>query len=228
MKKTFACPHCKHQQTCDGTPGKRHILTCTNCGTKGIVTFPTIPAASQPPHKLSKIPSKKQLITLSIALIFILSTAFILIIPTVQGTMHFLTVQSGSMKPDMQVGDVVVSSWINPQDIKIGDIITFKYGDSEDPHRYITHRVIEIIPTEGDLEFKTKGDANEDPDPRLVTTDDLIGKVILVVPYLGHFGNFARSTYGYILFLLIPAILIIVYESRRIIKIRNEETLKKS
>ena len=141
--------------------------------------------------------------------------------------MHFLTVQSGSMEPDIKVGDVVVSVKTNPRTISVGDVITYRYDDDRDPNRCFTHRVVEIVELENEgRTFQTKGDANEDLDKRLVKMDEVIGRVSFVVPFLGHFGNFARSIFGYIIFILLPALLIIVFEIYKIFNIKKSNIKK--
>ncbi len=39
LKKTTRCPKCNTEATCEGTPGQKIHITCSNCGNKGIVTF---------------------------------------------------------------------------------------------------------------------------------------------------------------------------------------------
>ena len=53
-----------------------------------------------------------------------------------------LTVLSGSMEPQLHVGDVVVVDQVPPLEVRVGDIVTFR--DPEDASRLITHRVREI------------------------------------------------------------------------------------
>lgn len=223
MKMTFRCPKCGTHKTIEGKAGERKVLTCDNCNAKGRGSFP------QPKRKGIGV-TKKQLATaLSALIIFVIFATFILI-PAMSGGTHLLTVQSGSMEPDIKVGDVVVSTPVNPNDIKVGDVITYHYMGSDDPNQCFTHRVNKIIHTEdGNLLFQTKGDANEEADTRLVRSNEIIGKVSSVIPYLGYVGNFARSVYGYFTFIFIPAILIILFEVNRIFKVRDEgKTSKKT
>lgn len=39
LKKTTRCPKCNTEATCEGIPGQKIHITCSNCGNKGIVTF---------------------------------------------------------------------------------------------------------------------------------------------------------------------------------------------
>lgn len=218
MEKTFRCPRCGIHKTIKGKPGEKKILVCDNCGLKGYGIF------SKKIVKKYFGLSKKQIIVSIPSVIILFLFLVMVVVPTIKGDMHFLTVQSGSMEPEIHVGDVVVSTYVDPSCIRVGDIITFHYMSDSDPNRCFTHRVYEIVQTvDGGYVFQTKGDANEDVDERYVRPDEVIGRVLLVIPYLGYFGEFARSIVGFFVFLVIPAILIIVFEVRRIIKISREE-----
>jgi ABC-2 type transport system ATP-binding protein len=39
--KKIMCPSCKHQLTIEGEPGEKKYITCENCNTKGVFTFPS-------------------------------------------------------------------------------------------------------------------------------------------------------------------------------------------
>lgn len=134
------------------------------------------------------------------------------------GELQFKTVLSGSMLPVFGAGDVVAILKTAPKEIKEGDIITFHTGKT-----FTTHRVIEIA----NGTFRTKGDANEDPDASAVRADSVTGKVIFAVPYLGYFGKFVRTPLGFVLFILIPGVLIIYSELKKIfgeLKKKDEHT----
>lgn len=62
-------------------------------------------------------------------------------------------VKSGSMRPVINPGDIVITGPVG--EVRTGNIITFEQGEA-----IVTHRVIAI--ENGKL--RTKGDANEDPD----------------------------------------------------------------
>jgi len=158
--------------------------------------------------------SKKRKIIASIILI-VLSAIILhsIIIPAMQGNLHFLIVLSGSMEPSIHTGDIVVSSKVDIKDLKEGDVITFRY---EGEKNCITHRITKIMNTEFGMFFKTKGDANEDEDARLVKDSEIIGKVVFVIPYLGYLPVFVKTPLGYITLIVIPGLLIIVNELMKI------------
>ena len=119
-------------------------------------------------------------------------------------------VYTGSMEPAIPVGSVVVIKLANPENLKIGDIICFQLSQPTS----ITHRIINIT-EEG---FITKGDANEDPDTWIVKNENVIGKAVFTVPFIGYLGYLARTPIGFLLLIVIPASIIIIMEIRNIIK----------
>ncbi|MGB6873711.1 MAG: signal peptidase I [Dehalococcoidia bacterium] len=94
---------------------------------------------------------------------------------------HPTTVIGGSMRPTLDVGDVVIVVKAPADTIKPGDIIQFREAEG------ITtvHRVVEIQETEGNMVFVTQGDANRAPDTDPVLADNVVGKVIFNIPKVG-------------------------------------------
>jgi len=168
----------------------------------------------------------KKILSIVAIIVFILLLLFYVVLPTMQGSMHILIVLSGSMNPKINPGDVVVSTYTNPEEIKINDVITFTSADN--PKNCVTHRVINITNENGTISFQTKGDANEDPDQRIVQTSELIGKVVIVIPYLGYVPHFAKSPLGFITLIIIPGVLIIIGEIWNIKKIKKKESEEKN
>ena len=79
-----------------------------------------------------------------------------------------------SMEPILKSGDMLFIRK-SIEDVKIGDIISFK-----DSPRAIVHRVVDIR-KDSSLMFKTKGDNNGEPDG-WKGADQTEGKVVYVIP----------------------------------------------
>ena len=111
---------------------------------------------------------------------------------------HMVAVPTGSMDPAIQEGDLILTEQteilgvlheLNPEDVKVGDIILYKenssngsgLGESTD---IIVHRVIGIEKSGNNTYFTLKGDNNSAPDPEKVTPDQVVGKVIVVDNYV--------------------------------------------
>jgi signal peptidase len=134
----------------------------------------------------------------------------------IKGELRPLIVLSGSMVPVMQVGDVIVVKEINPEDVKLKDIIAFKDPGGK-PDSLVTHRVKEIFRGET-LSFQTKGDAVEDQDPFIVTAEEVVGKTMFVIPYIGYYIKSSKKPLAFIIFTIIPAIILIADELKKIIR----------
>ena len=75
-------------------------------------------------------------------------------------SISFYTIVSPSMNPVIKVYDVVVNiKPSGPEDIEIGDIITYVSTNSTSEGMTITHRVVAITKAEnGNYEYQTQGD----------------------------------------------------------------------
>ena len=165
---------------------------------------------------------KKRIIIYSTCLLLVIGFGifFILYPPeAIGGDTKYEPVLTGSMEPAIPIGGVVLIKPANPETIQVGDIICFKFSEST----LITHRVVNVT-ADG---FVTKGDANEDKDLKIVDSKQIVGRVVIILPLVGYIGTFARTTVGFILSLVIPATLIIVYELKNIIcELKNPQKEK--
>ena len=117
-----------------------------------------------------------------------------------------LAVASGSMKPTLNEGDLIVvqgglEGSIIVAEIGTGDIIIFHRPG--DPDELIVHRAVEKW-QDGDIwKFHTWGDNNPQQDSWIVRETDIIGKVVGVVPYVGHIPLFVHTTNGKIIIIIL-------------------------
>ena len=122
------------------------------------------------------------------------------------------TVLSGSMEPAIPTGSILVSRPVAPDEIQVGDVITF-FGPGRG--RLITHRVTAIERSNGII-FTTKGDANNAEDPFTIPAEDVVGKVLVHIPFLGFILSFVKTPIGLLLTLFLPGLFIIGLELREI------------
>ncbi len=92
-----------------------------------------------------------------------------------------VAVATGSMINALRIGDVAIIKKCNANDVIVGDIIEYQMEGYT-----VIHRIIEKKQKNGSFYFITKGDNNNTPDAKEVTEDQLIGKVIFKVRYLGY------------------------------------------
>ncbi|MGM9877920.1 MAG: signal peptidase I [Bacilli bacterium] len=135
------------------------------------------------------------------------------------------TIISPSMVPNINVYDVILIKKVETSNLKVGDIITFKSTNNFFGNTPITHRIVEILDTEDGIRYEVKGDANAIEDEEKVIPENIYGKVILRIPSLGKIQFFLTSKKGWIAIILVPTILIIMYDIYKIInliKLRKE------
>jgi len=121
-------------------------------------------------------------------------------------------VQSGSMEPAIMTGDIII---IHKQaSFAKNDVITFH----DEQKGIVTHRVMNIIDEKNSTFFNTKGDANRTDDSGNTAIENVLGKVVFVVPKLGFFVGFAQSLPGLIALILVPAGILVFDEIVKIIK----------
>lgn len=153
---------------------------------------------------------------ISNAVLVIIIVFSILIILSSQniGGHRIFVVKSGSMEPKIKTGSVVFNQ--KQDKYQKNDVITFKVKDSKDT---VTHRIVNIAGKGAATVYQVKGDANNAPDTRPVLKENVVGKVQFSFPYLGYLVAFIKTLPGLIIFVVIPAT-IIIYEE--IGKIKDE------
>jgi len=149
-----------------------------------------------------------------ILLAFVVMVAILLIFSAfpITGNYKLMIVQSGSMAPAIKTGSIVV---VKPaDDYKIGDVITFgPYSRTKAP---TTHRIYDIKVVDNEPRYITKGDANNAPDQREISQREIVGKVLFSVPYVGFAVDFTKKPIGFMLIIIVPAVIIIYDEARKI------------
>ena len=130
-------------------------------------------------------------------------------VPAVVGAEYSFVVLTASMTPAIAPGDVVIVDERDPASIAEGDVITFLRGDNEVP---VTHRVIGVESAGGGVAFETQGDANDVADASLVPGGNVLGVVMITIPYIGYVIQFAASPAGFVALVVIPFGLLAVSE----------------
>lgn len=105
------------------------------------------------------------------------------VLPRLGGATPY-AVLTGSMRPAMPPGTLVVVRPVDPSDITTGQVITFM--PKENDPSVVTHRVVGLGFDGTGTTFTTKGDANDAPDPTPVRAVQVVGERWYFVPYLGY------------------------------------------
>ena len=140
--------------------------------------------------------------------------------PKFKPEVSLYTIISGSMEPAIHVYDVVVNLAVkSPEDIKVGDVITFESTSSISNGLTVTHRVQDIKIVNGRYEYVTKGDYNPVADSSTAKYENVLGKVAFKIPQLGRVQFIVASKAGWFLVVLLPAMGVIIYDVIKLIKL---------
>ena len=88
-------------------------------------------------------------------------------------------IATGSMYPEIKVGDAVIIRGCTANDVGLQDVIEYQMENYT-----VIHRVISKYQKDGKMFFITKGDNNQDQDYNPVSEEQLIGKAIFKIPYI--------------------------------------------
>lgn len=139
-------------------------------------------------------------------------------------------VTSDSMKAtDFAAGDIIFCHEVDPETLKIGDIITF---ESQDPASYgevVTHKIRDIrITDKNNLWFVTYGTTTGVDDEYPVLSTFILGKYTGRIPFAGRFFNFLRTPLGYGLCIFLPFVLLIISQALNCIRLFRQYKKEKN
>lgn len=145
-------------------------------------------------------------------------------------TYNAYVVLTGSMIPEIDPMDVVITKRREPSELKEGDIITFLSSDSRLSGVIVTHRIKQTFhdTTTDKYTFQTKGDANNTVDFALAEGHNIIGEVIFKIPKVGYVQELLASKGGLVIFILIPCLAVLSYDMVKMIKKVGKKASKKN
>ena len=136
----------------------------------------------------------------------------------------FFTVESGSMKPSLNVGDLILIK--EEPKYSPGDIDTFATPIENKGLQIVTHRIISKEKIAERWMYTTKGDFNSVRDIKPVEEGQIVGKYLLKIPLIGLLISFMRTVLGFTIILVIPSTIIIYEEVLNIAKVIREQKEK--
>ncbi len=125
-----------------------------------------------------------------------------------------LVEQSGSMRPAIDVGDLLIVRAVPALSVHPGEVVSFK--DPSLRGRLVTHRVIAVHSSGGRLQFSTKGDANVTPELWSVAREGTVSVVRARIPALGQAIAWSEDTLARTVVLSLLAFVLSVAALRRV------------
>jgi signal peptidase len=114
--------------------------------------------------------------------------AVAVLVPRLGGATPY-TIETGSMRPGMPPGTLVVVRPIDLDDIGVGTVVTYQLRSGEPT--VVTHRVVATsVDGAGAKLFQTQGDANDVPDEPWVRPVQIRGAKWYSIPELGRVNTF--------------------------------------
>ena len=135
--------------------------------------------------------------------------------------MRFYIVLSDSMAAtDFDAGDLVVVKEVDPSTLQAGDIIAYQSQNSENYGQTVTHKIrSKTLDVNGNPGFITYGTTTNVDDETVVTYPFILGKYQVSLPNVGTFFQFLKTPQGYIVCILIPFLMLIIYQGLNCVKI---------
>ena len=121
-------------------------------------------------------------------------------------------------------GDIVLIKNLSEKEkteLKEGDVISFMSTNSDSYMETITHMIRDVKEDDNGrvLGYVTYGTNTGTDDEALVEPEYVLGKYTGKLPGVGRFFAFVKSTPGYIICILVPFLLLILYNGVNVIKL---------
>jgi signal peptidase I len=139
----------------------------------------------------------------------LVSGLLILVFLTPASGWRAFDVATGSMKPAIAPGSLVVTHQASVRSLRVGQVVT--YRNPAHPDQTITHRIVGLKANGAVLNVITKGDANRIADPPFAA-GRIVGRVDLTVPGLGATATWLRSPLVALVVVIVPATIVIIGE----------------
>ena len=129
------------------------------------------------------------------------------------GYRAYIVLSDSMSATDFDAGDLILVKQVDPNTLQPGDIIAYTSQNSENYGETVTHKIRSLTTNEnGEPGFITYGTTTNTDDEAVVTFPFILGKYEMRLPKVGTFFQFVRSTTGYIVCILVPFMLLILYQ----------------
>lgn len=132
----------------------------------------------------------------------------------------YIVLSDSMSATDFDAGDLVLIKKVDPTTLQEGDIIAYQSQNSENYGATVTHKIrAKTTDRNGNPGFVTYGTTTGQDDEMIVTYPFILGKYQAKLPKMGTFFQFLKTPQGYITCILVPFLLLIVYQGLNCVKV---------
>lgn len=136
------------------------------------------------------------------------------------GHKMYIVLSDSMSATDFSAGDLVVVKEVDPSDLQVGDIVAFMSQATDSYGQTMTHKIRSRTTTpNGEPGFITYGTTTGVDDEEIVTYPYVQGKYVFAIPKLGSFFTFMKTPVGYLVCILLPFLLLILYQGVNCVRI---------
>ena len=136
------------------------------------------------------------------------------------GLRCYIVLSDSMSATDFDAGDLVLVKSVDPTTLQPGDIIAYQSQNSQNYGATVTHKIrAKTTDAAGNPGFITYGTTTDVDDETVVTYPFILGKYQFSLPKVGTFFQFLKTPQGYIICILIPFLLLIIYQGLNCVKI---------
>ena len=136
------------------------------------------------------------------------------------GHKMYIVLSDSMSATDFSAGDLVVVKEVDPSTLREGDIVAYVSQATDSYGQTMTHKIRSRTTTlNGEPGFITYGTTTGIDDEGIVTYPYVQGKYVFAIPKLGSFFTFMKTPVGYLVCILLPFLLLILYQGVNCVRI---------
>lgn len=143
---------------------------------------------------------------------------------TIFGYQAFIVLSDSMSATDFDAGDVVLVKAVDPATLQPGDIIAYTSQNPDNFGQTVTHKIRSITTdANGDPAFITYGTTTDIDDQLPVPYSHVLGKHQFTLPKVGIFFQYLRTGPGYMLFIMLPFGILILYQALNTVRLFRKD-----
>lgn len=136
------------------------------------------------------------------------------------GHKMYIVLSDSMSATDFSAGDLVIVKEVDPTTLHEGDVVAFMSQAADSYGQTMTHKIRSRTTTvNGEPGFITYGTTTGVDDEEIVTYPYVQGKYVFALPKVGSFFTFMKTPIGYLVCILLPFMLLILYQGINCVRI---------